>query len=51
MGTADHTIQPFASRSEAQLGLGSKERYQASLFGSSENLGGFIDGEKSYNFV
>ncbi len=47
VGTADHTIQPFASRSEAQLGLGSKERYQASLFGSSENLGGFIDGEKA----
>lgn len=45
-GTAAYTTLPLEIMSEASAGIGTREHYMASLFGSSENLGGFLDWEK-----
>lgn len=47
VGTAAYTTIPREQVNEFSVGLGSEERYMATLFGSSENIGGFIDWEKA----
>jgi hypothetical protein len=47
VGTATYTVQPLQPQSISSLGIGTKERYRASTFASTENIGGFIDGEKA----
>ncbi len=46
IGTAAYHTQPLKVTSEVSAAIGTKEHYQASTFGSSENIGGFIDWEK-----
>ncbi len=47
IGTAAYTTLPRKQQSQASAGIGTKEHYSATLFGSSEHIGGFIDGEKA----
>ena len=47
VGTAVYTMQLLQPQSIHSLGIGTKERYQASTFGSTENIAGYIDWEKA----
>ena len=47
VGTAAYSTLPLEQKSQTSAGIGTREHYTASLFGSSENIGGFIDWEKS----
>lgn len=47
IGTAEYTTVPQVSRLQAGAGLGTKEHYQATIVGSTENVGGFLDWEKA----
>lgn len=47
VGTAAYTTLPLQPRSNVSVGIGTKERYRASTFGSTENIGGYIDWEKA----
>lgn len=47
IGTAAYSTPQRTYESLYSASIGSKERYQATLFGSTENIGGFIDGEKA----
>jgi len=46
VGTAAYTTTPRWLLSQHAVSIGSKEHYQATLFGSTEHIGGFIDWEK-----
>ncbi|VGO16793.1 hypothetical protein PDESU_05385 [Pontiella desulfatans] len=46
-GTVAYTTAPREEQTQDSMGLGSKEQYQATLFGSSEYFGGVIDWEKA----
>jgi len=47
VGTAAYTTLPLQPQSINSLGIGTEERYRASTFGSTENIGGYIDWEKA----
>ena len=47
VGTAVFTTQRLQPQVISSLGVGTKERYRATIFGSTENIGGYIDGEKA----
>jgi len=47
IGTAAYTILPLRLQSINSLGIGTEERYRATTFGSTENIGGYIDWEKA----
>ncbi len=47
VGTAAYETLPLQPQSHVAAGVGTKERYQSTLLGSSENLGGFVDWEKA----
>lgn len=47
IGTAAYTTLPLERKTQTLAGIGTKEHYTATLFGSSENIGGFIDWEKA----
>ncbi len=47
VGTAALQIPMLDRGSSMAVGIGTDERYRASLFGSSTNIGGFIDWEKA----
>ncbi|MBN2163525.1 MAG: TonB-dependent receptor [Pontiellaceae bacterium] len=49
IGTAAFQTEPLAEQSSIALGMGSDERYRISSFGSSTNVGGFVDWEKARN--
>ena len=46
-GTSALTVPLLARQSVNTIGIGTEERYRASTFGSTENIGGFIDWEKA----
>ena len=46
VGTAAYTMQPLQPQSSVSAGIGTKERYRATVFGSTEHIGGYIDGER-----
>ncbi len=43
VGTAAYTTRPLQPQSINTVGIGTKERYRATTYGSSENIGGDID--------
>ncbi len=47
IGTAARETQPLAARNSASVGLGTDERYRASIFSSSSSVGGAFDWEKA----
>ena len=47
VGTAAYTTQLLQPQVISSLGVGTKERYRATVFGSTENIGGYIDWEKA----
>lgn len=47
VGTAAYTTRPLQPQSINTVGIGTKERYRATTYGSSENIGGYIDWEKA----
>ncbi|MEE9369062.1 MAG: TonB-dependent receptor [Pontiella sp.] len=49
IGTAAFTTIPRTPSSQFSAGIGTEEHYQASFFGTSENVGGFLDWEKARN--
>ncbi|HSR88760.1 MAG TPA: hypothetical protein VLL07_07375, partial [Pontiella sp.] len=47
VGTAAHTTQLLQPEFIHSSGVGTKERYRASAFGSTENISGYLDTEKA----
>ena len=47
VGTAHFNTQPLSPSSYYAAGMGTKEHYAATAYGSGENVGGYLDGEKA----
>ncbi len=47
VGTASYQTVPQTARLEGRADIGTTEHYKASVIGGSENLGGYLDGEKA----
>ncbi|MDF7806541.1 TonB-dependent receptor [Pontiellaceae bacterium B12219] len=47
VGTANFNTQPMAKSSKYAAGAGTKDHYQATAYGHSENIGGMLEWEKA----